>query len=248
MASFNLRSFAHGGAASRGAYIAVLGWSLSGCATRPSSEPATNVPSPSQVTVVAPPTESPAAGAATNTGAPAPGMTAPSMAPGMAAKRDYAKPSDDVLKQRLTPMQYDVTQHEGTEPPFANEYWNNHEKGIYVDVVTGEPLFSSTDKFESGTGWPSFTAPIDSSHIVSKTDSTLGMDRTEVKSKSGKSHLGHVFNDGPAPTGLRYCIDSAALRFIPVSKLEAEGYGDYLKLFTSAPAASASAGQASAKP
>jgi len=152
------------------------------------------------------------------------------------------------LKQRLSPMQYDVTQHEGTEPPFANEYWNNHEKGLYVDVVTGEPLFSSNEKYESGTGWPSFYKPVEDGHVVSKTDSTLGIDRTEVHSKAGKSHLGHVFDDGPPPTGLRYCIDSAALRFIPVSKLEAEGYGDYLKLFTSAPAASASAGQASAKP
>ncbi len=247
MASFNLRSFARGGAASRGACIVVLGWSLSGCATRPSSEAATNVPSPSQVTAVAPPTESPAAGAATNTGAPT--IAAPGAASaGLAAKRDFTKPSDDVLKQRLSPMQYDVTQHEGTEPPFANEYWNNHEKGLYVDVVTGEPLFSSNEKYESGTGWPSFYKPVEDGHVVSKTDSTLGIDRTEVHSKAGKSHLGHVFDDGPPPTGLRYCIDSAALRFIPVSKLEAEGYGDYLKLFTSAPAASASAGQASAKP
>jgi len=143
----------------------------------------------------------------------------------------YKKPSDAELKQKLTPEQYEVTQHEGTERPFANEYWDNHRAGIYVDVVTGEPLFSSLDKFDSGTGWPSFTKPLEPTNVTERSDTTLFMRRTEVRSKHGDSHLGHVFDDGPGPTGQRFCMNSAALRFIPVERLEAEGYGQYLKLF-----------------
>jgi peptide methionine sulfoxide reductase msrA/msrB len=143
----------------------------------------------------------------------------------------FVKPSDKELKAKLTPLQYDVTQNEGTEPPFQNAYWNNHEDGIYVDVVSGEPLFSSLDKYESGTGWPSFSRPLAPDNVVTERDFKLLLPRTEVRSKHADSHLGHVFSDGPKPTGLRYCMNSASLRFVPVSKLEQEGYGQYLPLF-----------------
>jgi peptide-methionine (R)-S-oxide reductase len=153
----------------------------------------------------------------------------------------YQKPSDEELRNRLTPEQYRVTQHEGTERPFGNAYWDNHQAGIYVDVVSGEPLFSSLDKFDSGTGWPSFTRPIDPSHLTTRTDRALFVTRTEVRSRLADSHLGHVFDDGPPPTGLRYCINSAALRFVPIDRLAAEGYPELRRLFDERGARSAQA-------
>lgn len=153
------------------------------------------------------------------------------------APAPYKKPDDATLRKTLGPQQYQVTQQNGTEPPFQNVYWNNHEAGIYVDVVSGEPLFSSTDKFDSGTGWPSFVKPIEDGHVVEKKDGTHGMMRVEVRSKQADSHLGHVFDDGPPERGgLRYCINSASLKFIPAAKLEAAGYGKFKSLFVKAEA------------
>jgi len=147
---------------------------------------------------------------------------------------DFKKPDDADIKAKLSPLQYQVTQNEATERPFQNAYWDNHEPGIYVDVVSGEPLFSSLDKFDSGTGWPSFTKPLVADNVTTKTDRSLFMTRTEVRSAHADSHLGHLFDDGPAPTGMRYCMNSASMRFIPVSRLAEEGYGEFLPLFESA--------------
>ena len=161
-------------------------------------------------------------------------------APVAAPWKVFVKPTDSELKKKLTPIQYSVTQRADTEYPFRNVYWDNHEPGIYVDVVSGEPLFSSLDKYDSGTGWPSFTRPLEAANIRTKTDHLLGYSRTEVRSAIANSHLGHVFDDGPRPSGLRYCMNSAAMRFIPASQLEAEGYGQYAYLFRPKTAAKAS--------
>ena len=162
--------------------------------------------------------------------APAPALATQEVPP----MSTFQKPPDATLRQRLTREQYEVTQHEATESPFHNAYWDNHQPGIYVDVVSGEPLFSSLDKFDSGTGWPSFTRPLEPENVTTRTDRKLLFARTEVRSRQAGSHLGHVFDDGPRPTGLRYCMNSAALRFVPVERLEAEGYGRYLALFPGA--------------
>jgi methionine-R-sulfoxide reductase len=147
------------------------------------------------------------------------------------SKDPMTQPSDAELKKKLTPEQYYVVKGCGTEPPFHNAYWDNHADGIYVDIISGEPLFSSKDKFDSGTGWPSFTKPIKSDVVIEKKDSSLGIERVEIRGAKSDGHLGHVFDDGPKPSGLRYCMNSASLRFVPVNRLESEGYGEYLKLF-----------------
>lgn len=151
--------------------------------------------------------------------------------PAAPAKTVWERPADSELRKKLTPIQFAVTRRDDTEMPFRNEYWDNHEPGIYVDIISGEPLFSSLDKYDSGTGWPSFTRPLEPSNLKTKTDYKLLYPRTEVRSKMADSHLGHLFDDGPRPTGLRYCMNSAAMRFVPVSQLVAQGYGKYLPLF-----------------
>jgi peptide methionine sulfoxide reductase msrA/msrB len=170
--------------------------------------------------------------AASQTTAAKPPVTSPPIT--NAAMQKFHKPRAAELKQKLTPMQYAVTQNAATEPSFRNEFWNNHRAGLYVDIVSGQPLFSSLDKFDSGCGWPSFSKPLENKDIVERADHSLGMERTEVRSGAADSHLGHVFNDGPGPTGLRYCINSASLRFIPVEEMERAGYGAYLEPFVKA--------------
>lgn len=156
--------------------------------------------------------------------------------PAVTAPRPFVKPTDAELRARLTDEQYEITQRDGTERAFRNAYWDNHEAGIYVDIVSGEALFSSLDKFDSGTGWPSFTKPLETANVRTKSDRKFFMTRTEVRSAQANSHLGHVFDDGPRPTGMRYCMNSASMRFIPADKLEAEGYGQYAALFRGQPA------------